>query len=131
MAVGGGLAATTDDLRLKHTGVELMAAGFALAPIVSHLIAREWKRAAYFGVAPLALAGVAVGILEGSQAILDDGTAAARITFGAALALELAAAAGGLLDSMMAGERYAKRRGLAIVPSAGPHSVGLTLGGFL
>src|SRR4051794_15864607 len=55
MAIGGGLAATSDDLGTKHLGIELIAGGFALAPILSHLIAREWKRAAYFGIAPMAL----------------------------------------------------------------------------
>jgi hypothetical protein len=131
MAIGGSLAATSDDLRTKHIGIELIAGGLALAPLISHLVAREWKRAGYFTIAPMVLAAVAIGILEGSDSILDDGTAPARISFGAALAVELLASGVGLVDSLMAGERWKKRHPLSIVPTVGRNSIGLSIGGLL
>src|SRR5688572_6024449 len=49
MAVGGGISAGSDRARARRTGVEILAGGLALSPAVSHLMAREWKRAAFFG----------------------------------------------------------------------------------
>jgi hypothetical protein len=134
LAVGGGLLATTQDSTVKHAGIEVIAAGLALAPVVSHLIAHEWKRAAIFGVVPLVFGALAVGLLEGYRKddLLDDGTPTPRVAFGAALAVELFASGAGLVDSLMARERARTRsqtRGLRIVPTFGKNQIGLSLGG--
>jgi hypothetical protein len=131
LAVGSGLAATAgpEDITQKHAGVHMIAAGFALAPIVSHLITREWKRAAIFGAAPIAFMAIVMGVLENSEAILDRGPIAARVTFGAALALELLATGIGLADTLGAGERWRKKHNVMLVPTVSQQGAGLSLGG--
>src|SRR5438045_2839547 len=73
----------------RRAGIHAMATGLALAPIFSHLIAREWKRAAWFGIAPAALGILAMGLLEGMRPddLLDSGSVTPRIVFATALAL--------------------------------------------
>jgi len=106
-----GLAAQDErDYIQKRVGFHVIVDGLFLAPIVSHLIAREWKRAAVFGAINLALGAVALGLLEGTDSLLDSGEAGPRITFGAAVALELIVAAIGVADSLFAGDRAAERR---------------------
>lgn len=135
LAVGGGLLATAQpgDLSLKRAGIYTIAGGLALAPLLSHLVAREWKRAVIFGIAPLALGAVAVGMLEAYGDLLDYGSLAPRLVFGTALALELLASGIGLVDSLYAAERKKPARALpvSIVPVFGPNRVGLAIGGTL
>lgn len=134
LAVGGGLLAVSSDHTTKHASIDLIAAGWALAPLVSHLVAHEWKRAAIFSVAPLVFGALAVGLLEGStDDLLDNGTPPPRVVFGAALALELMASSVGIIDSMMARERARARKPppVTIVPSFGRNQIGLSLGGAL
>src|SRR5262252_333971 len=66
LAIGGGIAAGAelDDTARRRAGLDVLAAGFAIAPVVSHLVAREWWRALIFGIAPVACAAGAIGILE-------------------------------------------------------------------
>lgn len=131
LAVGGGLAATADpsDQNTKRTGIYIIATGLALAPIVSHLIAREWKRAAIFGAISVPFSVVAVSLLATQPDIIDAGTPPPRVAFGACLAIEIFASAAGLVDSFMAGDRL--RRRTVIVPLVGRGQVGLAVGGFL
>jgi hypothetical protein len=134
MAVGGGIAALNDDPGVRRAAMHTFTVGLAVAPIVSHLIAKEWTRAAIFGAVPLAAAALAIGLLEGSRPddLLGEGANAPRVTYGAALAVEIVATGVGLIDSLMAGERARKKkRSIALVPSVGPSRVGLTLGGSL
>jgi hypothetical protein len=132
LALGGGLLATADvdeDAR-KHAGIHIIVTGIALAPLVSHLVAREWKRAAIFSCIPIAMAALSIGLLESQGSILDEGAPPPRITFGAAVAIEVMGSLVGLIDSMMAGERH-KPRPFVIVPTAGRNSAGISIGGFL
>ena len=130
LAVGGGITALADvhDDRRKRTGIDVITIGVGLAPLVSHLVAREWKRAALFSAVPLAAAAVAIGLLEGSDDLLDNGAIGPRVTFGAVLAVDIMASGIGLIDSFMARDRW-KRHALMIIPTAGPQRAGLSLGG--
>ncbi len=132
LAVGGSVLATAgeNDDSPKRIGVHLIIAGLALAPIVSHLISREWKRAAIFAAAPLACAAVAIGLLEGTPNLLDEGAPPPRIAFGAALALEIVATGIGLVDSLMIKDR-ARKTHVAVVPTFGRDQIGLSIGGTL
>ncbi len=135
-----GLAAQDErDYVQKRVGFHVIVDGLFLAPIVSHLIAHEWKRAVVFGAINLALGSVALGLLEGTDSLLDSGEAGPRITFGAAVALELIVAAVGVGDSLFAGERASERRKkqvrIPVLPGIGMPRTGqgllFTLGGSL
>ena len=131
LAVGGGIVAgaSKEDVASLRAGVHVIAVGLALAPWVSHLIAREWKRAAAFGVVPIAMMVVAIGVFEGQDLAIDGGNYGWRILFGGAIALELIATGIGLADSLAAGERWRARNKVTFAPFAGPHGGGLALGG--
>jgi hypothetical protein len=135
LAAGGGLLATAPagEHPLKHAGFITIAGGLALAPIVSHLVAREWKRAIIFGIAPLALGAVAIGMLEAYPDLLDFGQLAPRLVFGTMLALQLLASGVGLVDSLYAGERARAARPppVSVIPLLGPQHIGLAIGGTL
>lgn len=131
MAGGGGLAASSSQDRTRKTGFEILAGGLVLAPVVSHGIAREWKRATVFGAITLALAGTATALLEGSDEILNYGRPLTRVPFGAALAVELMVSGVGLSDSLMAGERARERRRVALLPLVRRDAVGVAFGGLL
>jgi len=126
LAVGGAIAATsTDDgYAGRRAGLHTIAVGLALAPIVSHLSAREWKRAAVFGAITVGLAALAIGLCEGMTAYADFGPFEGRVLFPTALALELVVSGVGLVDSMMAAERWRDRH-----PAPAPPGFGLALGG--
>jgi len=133
MAVGGGVTALNDDPGMRRAGIDTMCVGWAIAPFVSHAVAREWKRAAIFSAVPVAAAAVAIGLLEGSRPddLLGSGTPPPRVAFVAALAFEVLASGVGLIDSLMAGERFRKRHRFAVVPELGAGRVGLGVGGHL
>jgi hypothetical protein len=127
LAVGGAVAATStgDDLYSgRRGGLHTIAVGLALAPIVSHAAAREWKRAAVFGAITVALAALAIGLCEGMTAYADFGPFEGRVLFPAALALELVVTSVGIVDSMMAAERWRDRH-----PAPPPNGFGIALGG--
>jgi hypothetical protein len=131
MAIGGGIVASasnTDDAERRRAGVHVIGAGLALAPWVSHLIAREWKRAAVFGSVAVALFGGVVAVFEGYDIAHDGGNYGSRFVFGAALALELVAAGVGLADSLLAGDRWRARHPV-IMPMALPSGGGVSIGG--
>jgi hypothetical protein len=135
LAAGSALLATADKdtgYAQKKAGFHIIADGLFLAPVVSHLIAREWKRAAVWGAITLALGAAAIGILEGTDSLLDEGTPTTRVTFGAAVALELFASAAGIIDSMLAGQRYrdrqAARQKLMLWPTLRTSSQGFSVG---
>lgn len=130
LAVGGGLAAASDSQTAKYAGVFTIATGLALAPLVSHLVGREWKRALIFAALPIACGATVIGLLAGQDNLLDGGGAPPRIAFGAILAVELFASGAGLVDSLMAGERK-PRRAFTIAPLVGRGQFGLAFGGSL
>jgi hypothetical protein len=131
LAVGGGLAASSDADRTRRTGIEILAGGLVLAPVVSHALAGEWKRAALFGGVSAAMAGVAIAVMEGSEDMLNFGTAANRLPFGAALAVELLVSTAGVVDSLAAGERARTRGQVALLPLLGANTLGLSVAGAL
>ena len=144
LAAGGALLAyrcpedqpKCDPAPWRRAGVHTLATGLALAPIFSHLIAGEYKRAAWFGIAPVVLGVVAMGLLEGSRPddLLDSGAVTPRIIFAGALALELVASGIGLGDSLQAVERARKKKqslAIGVSPVFGAHQFGLTVGGLM
>src|SRR5260370_3658034 len=63
LAVGGGLAAGSDSQTAKYAGVFVIAGGLAAAPLLSHFVNREWKRALAFGAVPAVCAAAVIGLL--------------------------------------------------------------------
>jgi hypothetical protein len=132
MAVGGGLAGSSLDERRRKTGIEVMVGGLALSPVVSHLVAGEGKRAAVFGGITVGTAVVIGVFIETSDRILDSGRRYTRLPFGVAMAAELVAATGGLIDSLMAGERLRARPArVAVLPLFSGQGAGLAVAGAL
>ena len=111
LAISGALFARTFDTTARRDATMGMLTGFTLAPIVSHLIAREWTRAAIFGAVPaVCLVGAAV-LLELSPTSDLYGTRQGRLTFGLLLAFSTLSSGVGLADTYAAGRRAeAKRR---------------------
>jgi hypothetical protein len=130
LAVGGALIATGDSLSTRRAGVFVLQAGLTLAPIVSHLVAGEWTRAAIFGAAPLALTVGMAALWAAQPDIIDEGTEATRTLFGVFLSLTVLASGAGLVDSLMAAERH-KTRPIAVAPLIGRGLVGIAVGGYL
>jgi hypothetical protein len=132
VAIGSGLTAGNNTQDAQNAGIYLMCAGLAVAPVISHLIAHEWKRAALFGALPTAaLVGMAL-MLEviRPQVVMDLGYPEVRIPFASLLIVSFFSAGGGLADSLMAGDR-ARDHHVTIVPTVGNNTVGIAIGGTL
>jgi len=135
LAVGGGIAASAsvDDQPTRRAGMHVIAAGFAIAPFVSHFVAREWKRGLVFGALPLACSVAAITIMELEPGTIDLGTPASRISYGALLAASILFSTAGLVDSFMLGVRgrplAPAPRAIAIAPLITTSGGGLALGG--
>jgi hypothetical protein len=143
VALGAGIATAMIPLALgamhtagavsdesRNAGLIVAGAGIALAPIAAHIVLGEWKRAAIFGAAPLAAEIATIAYLAARPDAVFKGTPVTRTAWGAIFSLDLFGAAIGLVDVMLAGERW-QRRDLAIVPSVGQGRFGLALGGVL
>ena len=128
LAVGGALMATNDH-REMEAGTYVMMTGLALAPAISHLVSREWGRSAIFGALPTAaLIGMAA-LLEVHPPVLYEGNKdPTRIVYATLVAAAVVTAAGGIVDSMWAGERARKKR-VTIAPVVTRGQYGLALGG--
>jgi hypothetical protein len=129
-AVGGAVEANSDDINVKRGSVYLLAGGWALAPVVSHLIAREWGRAAIFGALPVAAFASIVTLLQVDPTVFNEGSVATRVSYGFMLCASAISATIGVADSLGAAGRVRRRhRALSVVPSVAPHGGGLSLGG--
>ena len=130
LAVAGALSWQGSDGD-RTAAIYVMQTGLLLAPIVSHLVGREWGRAAIFGVVPsLAILAMALENRAAGFAIVhDQGYTESRTVFVTALAVSFFSSWVGLLDSLLVGERARSR--LSLVPSLGPSQIGLAVGGVL
>ena len=134
--IGGIRTALGADDGQKTAGLLVASGGFALGPIVSHLVTREWARAAAFGAVPLACTYAAtLFILEKPDAVYRGNTGT-RTAFGILLGLGLLGAVTGLVDTARAGERSRARRApprstYYVAPVFQDGGAVLTLGGAL
>ncbi len=127
LAVGGGIVATRFSIDEQHAGILTLSAGLALAPIVSHAVTREWKRAAIWGAVPVVSAiGMAVFLAIAPDVVTALGEREQRIPFAALLILSLFSSAGGLADTFSAGERWRK---VHLVPIVSAQGASLAMGG--
>jgi hypothetical protein len=129
LAVGGALLAGDTSRDVKNAGMYVVQAGLALAPFVSHAVAREWARGALFSVVPVAAAAAAVGVMAASPDVLAGGGRDVQKGWGVAMSIAVLASAGGIVDSFWAGERWRGR--LAVAPQVSRQQIGVALGGSL
>jgi len=133
LAIGGAFFADGPDSdRRKGASIGIVS-GLALAPIISHLVVREWSRAAIFGVIPVACAIGTATLLELQPTATVYGTRDGRLAFGLLVSFATLSSAVGVLDSLgargRAAERRAKRIAVLPLPFVTPGGGGLTLGG--
>jgi hypothetical protein len=129
LAVGGALVATNNHDN-EVAGTYVIMSGLTLAPVVSHLVSREWGRAGIFGSLPaLSLLGM-TALLEEHVAVVNEGNKDdTRIAYVVLISWGILSSAGGLVDSLWAGERARNRNRISLTPTLGAGRVGLSLGG--
>ncbi len=117
LAIGSSIIASTEDVGRRRAGSVTIAAGLALAPIVSHLAAREWTRAAIFGAIPVACFAGMVALLEVQPTADVYGTRSGRLTYGLVLSFGVLSAGLGIIDTLGAARRTAERRPRLLIRS--------------
>jgi len=136
ITLGSALASSGTDDGAKDVGLVVVGAGFALAPLVSHAVLGEWKRAAMFTAIPLATEiGMAALVSARADAVFH-GTTLSRTTFGALLCVDVFFSALGVVDAALASNQSPKgrwfgSRGVVVAPTIAAGRVGLTVGGAL
>jgi hypothetical protein len=130
LCAGGVMFAGSDEPGGRQAALWVALAGLTTAPVVSHLIVREWARAGIFGVAPLVGSALTLAMVYSYPDLLDHGTALVRVTFGFGLSLAVVGAVVGLADVPGASDRWRRRHALAVAPVlVGSGGGGLALGG--
>ncbi|MEO6952486.1 MAG: hypothetical protein ABI321_11780 [Polyangia bacterium] len=115
LAVGGAFFAGTDDTTKRRDAIVGMLSGLALAPIVSHLVVKEWARAGIFGAIPVAcVIGMSV-LLEIHPSANLFAQPADRLSFGLLISFATLSSGIGLLDTLGAARR-AEHKKLARLP---------------
>lgn len=122
LAAGGATFAARDDVDTRKAGIYTALTGLTLAPLASHLIGREYRRALYFTAAPLAGSVIAVALLEAHPELLDHGHPAMRVGFGIGISLAILGTVVGVADSAGAADRWRRRKRQSIVSLADPRS---------
>jgi hypothetical protein len=94
---------------LKRTGIYLITSGLTLAPAVSHLVAREYRRAAIFSAVPLAALVTEVVLFQVDPDVPAQGSGNTRTVFGLAISLGVLGTIIGLADTWGAADRWRAR----------------------
>ena len=110
-----------------RAGVIVLSSGLALAPVVGHLIVREWGRAGLLGALGAAGAGGMIGLFEAEPRTFRRGDKVTRMVAGALLAYLLATSTFGILDCLYANERSP----VSVVPAFDGRSASLSIAGAL
>jgi hypothetical protein len=144
MVIGGiGVASapTTQDAP-RNVGFAVAGVGPALSPIIAHVVLGEWARAAAFGAPAVASEIGVCALMAAEPDAVFHGTYGSRTAFAVVFTADIASAAAGIVDVMMAKERWLERRnrgghakdplhGLRITPRVGHGQAALLLGGSL
>ena len=110
LAVGGAFFAGTDDTTKRRDAIVGMLSGLALAPIVSHLVVKEWTRAGIFGAIPVACVVAMSVLLEVHPSANLFAQPADRLSFGLLISLGTLSSGIGLLDTLGAVRRVDKQK---------------------
>ena len=109
LAIGSGLYAESANDNHRKAATVTIAYGMTLAPIVSHLVVHEWKRAAIFGVVPLVCAFGVNALLELQPSATNYGSRGGRWAYGLLMSLNVVSAGIGIIDTLGARLRYEDR----------------------
>jgi hypothetical protein len=141
LVLGGVRAATASSPGARDIGYTVGGVGPALSPIVAHAVLGEWARAAAFGAPTVASEIGLSAYLAANPDAVFNGTVGSRTAFAIIFSVDLFGAAFGIVDVMMARERWLERQkkgssasllhDLTISPRVGGGQVGLALGGAL
>jgi hypothetical protein len=136
LAIGVAHTAEATTFASRNAGFMVAGAGFALSPIVAHVVLGEWGRAAAFGAAPLAAEIGMITLTTVEPGAIFGATKGTRTAFGFMFSVGAFSAALGLIDVALARDRARERlpkalRGLTLTPTIGPGTAGLFLGGTL
>jgi hypothetical protein len=131
LVIGASLLAASSASDVRTAGFWVAETGLVAAPLVSHLIGREWKRALVFTAFPLASALAVSGVFGYEPGVIGvNGTPSLQIVVGLLGTATLLSSAVGLIDSLFAGER-ARRLRLTILPTVGRSQAGIVIGATL
>lgn len=128
LAVGGAMFASSDADTVHRAAIYAMMAGLTVAPALSHLLVREYKRAAIFAALPLAALIAETILFQVEPDVTTYGSPAGRTVYGVALAAAVIGATVGLGDTFGATDRWRARHPV-VTPTVGSGIVGLAVGG--
>jgi len=111
LLAGGVLWGSSQDDDLHRTGMLVAMAGLTAAPVVAHVIVREYKRALIFAALPLAGLIANIIIMEVEPQVTTYGNPETRVSFGVALTAGVVGATVGLADTFGATDRWSARTG--------------------
>jgi hypothetical protein len=144
LVIGGVHTATasTTDNGARNVGYAVAGVGPALSPIVAHAVVGEYVRGLAFGAPTVALEIALSTYMAAYPSGVFDGTVGSRTAFGLMFAADIFGAGFGIVDVMMARERWLARgkraranvgplRELRLLPRVGFGQAGLALGGSL
>lgn len=134
LAIGAAHTANAVTYPSRNVGMMVAGAGFALSPIVAHIVLGEWARAAAFGAAPVAAEIGIITLTTVEPSAIFGATKGTRTAFGFMFSVGAFSAALGLVDVALARDRVRDRlpkalRGVTLTPTIGPGTAGLFLGG--
>jgi hypothetical protein len=109
LAIGSGIYAASASDNHRKIASSTIAYGMTLAPIVSHLVVHEWKRAIFFGIVPLACAVSVTALLEIQPSATSYGTRGGRWAYGLLMSVNVFSAGLGIIDTLGARSRYDDR----------------------
>jgi len=134
LALGAAHTANASTYASRNAGFVVAGAGFALAPIVAHVVVGEYARAAAFGALPLAVDISVIALTTANPDAIFAATKGSRTAFGIFFGAGVFGAMLGLVDVAFARDRARARlpkalRGAMVAPMIGPGTAGLVVGG--
>jgi hypothetical protein len=126
--LAGSLLFSTSDDGLHRTGVYVAMAGLTLAPAIAHVMAREYKRAVYFSIAPLVSLVANTVVMQIDPTVTTLGSPETRVTLGVALTIAALGATIGIADLFAASDRWRARHRVMVAPAIVPGGAGVGVG---
>jgi hypothetical protein len=106
LLAGAVLWSSSQDDDLHRTGMLVAMAGLTAAPVVAHLVVREYKRALIFAALPLAGLIANIIVMEVEPQVTTYGNPETRVSFGIALSAGIVGATVGIADTFAAPDRW-------------------------
>jgi len=130
LAAGSFMLANHEGTKGRKLGAYTILTGFTLTPVLSHAVAGEFWRAAFFGGVGLVVELSAAWLIESTPDLMIEGSLGKRRALGLFYGLSLLNAGLGLFDSLGGGER-ARPASFGVAPRFGKGELGIGIGGLL